>query len=68
MGALFVDGREVARKSIEHGTPISPGQLAARLRVNSDQATQALAVLNLAPDSPTAPVPTVNGHRQQATR
>jgi len=52
----------------EHGTPISAGQLATRLKVNSDQAVQALAVLNLRADSPTTPVPAVNGHRPTATR
>jgi hypothetical protein len=52
----------------EHGTPITAGQLAVRLKVTSEQATQALAVLNLGPDSPTTPVPTVNGNRFKATR
>jgi hypothetical protein len=52
----------------EHGTPITPGQLAVRLKVTSDQATQALAVLNLDPNHPTTPIPTVNGHRPKATR
>jgi hypothetical protein len=52
---------EAIRYRTEHGTPISPGQLAVRLRVTSEQAQQALAVLNLAPDSPTAPAQTVNG-------
>jgi hypothetical protein len=53
----------------EHGTPITPGQLAIRLKVNSEQASQALAVLDLGPDSPTQKIPTVNGNRpQKATR
>jgi hypothetical protein len=52
----------------EHGTPITAGQLAVRLRVTSDQATQALALLDLGPHSPTTPIPTVNGHRPKATR
>jgi hypothetical protein len=52
---------EADKYRTEHGTPISPGQLAVRLRVTSEQAQQALAVLNLAPDSPTAPAQTVNG-------
>jgi hypothetical protein len=52
----------------EHGTPITAGQLAVRLKVTSEQAAQALTVLNLAPDSPSAPIPTVNGHRHEATR
>jgi hypothetical protein len=52
----------------EHGTPITAGQLAARLRVNSDQATQALAVLGLADNNPTQPQPTVNGTPVKAAR
>jgi hypothetical protein len=52
----------------EHGTPITPGQLAVRLKVTSDQAAQALAVLDLGPDSPTTPTPTVNGKPVKATR
>jgi hypothetical protein len=51
----------------EHGTPITAGQLAARLRVNSDEAAQALALLDLGPDQPTAPVTTVNGNRPKGT-
>jgi hypothetical protein len=42
--------------------------LAVRLKVTSEQASQALAVLDLGPDSPTTPIPTVNGHRPKATR
>jgi hypothetical protein len=52
---------EAERYRTEHGAPISPGQLAVRLRVTSEQAQQALAVLNLNPDSHPAPVKTVNG-------
>jgi hypothetical protein len=52
---------EVDKYRTEHGTTISPGQLAVRLRVTSEQAQQALAVLNLAQTSPTEPVRTVNG-------
>jgi hypothetical protein len=53
----------------EHGTPITAGQLAIRLKVNSEQASQALAVLDLGPNTPTEKVPTVNGNRpQKATR
>ena len=60
---------EVAKQyRTEHGTPITPGQLAIRLKVNSEQAAQALAVLGLAPDSPTTPIPTVNGKPVKATR
>ena len=67
--ALLVKAREIARQyRTEHGTPIKAGQLAARLRVNSEQATQALAVLNLEPGSPTKPIPAVNGNPVTATR
>jgi hypothetical protein len=60
---------EAARQyRTEHGTPITPGQLAARLRVNSEQAAQALAVLDLDPDSPNTPQPTVNGRPVRTTR
>jgi hypothetical protein len=61
---LLAKARRVAAQyRTEHGTPITAGQLALRLKVNSEQAGQALAVLDLAPDSPTEPVPTVNGTR-----
>jgi hypothetical protein len=60
---------EVAQQyRTEHGAPITPGQLAARLRVNSEQAAQALAVLDLSPDSPTEPQPTVNGRPVRTAR
>jgi hypothetical protein len=60
---------QVARQyRTEHGTPITPGKLAVRLQVSSEQATQALAVLGLGPDSPTTPIPTVNGRPVRATR
>jgi hypothetical protein len=60
---------ETARQyRTEHGTPITPGQLAVRLKVTSEQATQALAVLELGPNSPTTSVPTVNGKPVKATR
>ena len=52
----------------EHGTPITAGQLAIRLKVNSEQAANALVVLNLGPDSPTSTIATVNGHTVTATR
>jgi hypothetical protein len=67
--SLLAKAREIAQQyRTEHGTGIKPGQLAARLRVNSEQATQALAVLNLGPDNPTTPIPTVNGTPVKATR
>jgi hypothetical protein len=66
---LLNRAHQVARQySTEHGTPITAGQLAARLRVNSEQASQALAVLDLGPHSPTQPIPTVNGTTVKATR
>jgi hypothetical protein len=61
---LLARARQVAAQyRTEHGKPINAGQLAVRLKVPSDQATQALAVLDLGPNSPTTPVPTVNGNR-----
>ena len=66
---LLAKARQVAEQyRTETGTPIKAGQLAARLRVNSELATQALAVLDLGPDSPSTPIPTVNGHAVTATR
>jgi hypothetical protein len=60
---------KVARQyRTEHGTPITAGQLAARLRVNSEQAAQALAVLDLGPNTPTTTIPAVNGSSVKATR
>jgi outer membrane biosynthesis protein TonB len=51
--------REVARQyRAEHGTRITAGQLAARLKVNSDQAAHLLNLLNTEPTTPT-----VNGNR-----
>ena len=68
-GDLLARARQVATQyRTEHGTPITPGQLAVRLRVTSEQATGALAVLDLGPDSPTQPIPTVNGRPVKATR
>ncbi|MGC5309069.1 hypothetical protein [Micromonospora zamorensis] len=52
----------------EHGTPITPGQLAVRLKVTSDEATQALAVLDLDPNTDNRPVRSANGHPAKATR
>jgi hypothetical protein len=65
---LLARARHVARQyRTEHGTPITPGQLAVRLKVTSEQATQALAVLDLDPNNQDRPTQTVNGHRP-ATR
>jgi hypothetical protein len=68
--SVLARAREVAQQyRTEHGTPITPGQLAVRLKVTSDQASQALAVLNLAADSPTTrEVTTVNGKPVRASR
>lgn len=67
--ALLAKAHEIATQyRTETGTPIKAGQLAARLRVNSELATQALAVLNLGPDNPTTPSPTANGRPVKATR
>jgi hypothetical protein len=67
--ALLAKAREFAEQyRTEHGAPIKAGQLAARLKVNSEQAAQALAVLDLGPNSPTTQVPTVNGRPVKATR
>ncbi|MEU8212327.1 hypothetical protein AB0B85_24385 [Micromonospora sp. NPDC049044] len=52
----------------EHGTPITPGQLAVRLKVTSDEATQALAVLDLDPNTDNRPVRAANGRAVKATR
>jgi hypothetical protein len=63
---LLAKANRIARQyRTEHGTPINPGQLAVRLQVSSEEATQALAVLNLDRNPPTRPVPTVNGNRPQ---
>jgi outer membrane biosynthesis protein TonB len=63
---LLAKAREIAKQyRTETGSPIKAGQLAARLRVNSETATQALAVLDLGPDSPTTEIATVNGSRLQ---
>ena len=67
--ALLAKAREIATQyRTETGMPIKAGQLAARLRVNSEQAAQALAVLALGPDNPTTPIPTANGTPVKATR
>jgi hypothetical protein len=67
--AVLARASQVARQyRTEHGTPITAGQLAVRLKVTSEQATQVLAVLDLAADAPTRPVPTVNGQPVKARR
>jgi hypothetical protein len=52
----------------EHDTPITPGQLAVRLKVTSDQAAQALAVIDLNPNNPAPSTKAVNGRPVRATR
>ncbi|MBX7264788.1 hypothetical protein KIF24_01100 [Micromonospora sp. Llam7] len=52
----------------EHGTPITPGQLAVRLKVTSDEATQALAVMDLDPNTSNRTVQPANGRPTKATR
>ena len=49
----------------QHGTPITAGQLAVRLKVTSEVAAQTLANLNNNPDQTT---PTVNGQPVKANR
>jgi hypothetical protein len=67
--ALLAKAREIAEQyRTENGRPITTGQLAARLRVNSDLAAQALAVLDLGPNSPTTNIPTVNGTPVKASQ
>jgi hypothetical protein len=61
---LLAKARQVAAQyRTEHGTPITAGKLAVQLRITSELAAQALAVLDRATHSPTQPVPTVNGNR-----
>ena len=60
---LLTRAAQVARDyRTDHGTPITAGQLAVRLKVTSDQATQALAHLDQATGTnPDKPATTVNG-------
>jgi hypothetical protein len=65
---LLARATDVARQyRTEHGTRITAGQLATRLKVNSDQATHLLAAMDADRDNPTPPNPTVNGRRIEAT-
>jgi len=67
--ALLTRARHLAQAHhATTGSPITAGELAVRLRVNSDTATQVLTVLDLAPDHPNRPITTVNGHRVGATK
>ena len=43
------------------GTPITPGELAVRMRVNTDSAQQLIALMKLREQSPTTPATPVNG-------
>jgi hypothetical protein len=66
---MLARAREFAAQyRTEHGTPITPGQLAVRLKVTTDQAAQALAVLHLGADSPTRETATVNGRPVRTVR
>ncbi|MEU4789414.1 hypothetical protein AB0F95_06890 [Micromonospora tulbaghiae] len=66
---LLARANRVAKQyRIEHGTPITPGQLAVRLKVTSEEATQALAVLDLDPNTDNRPVRSANGRPVKATR
>ncbi|MET8194913.1 hypothetical protein ABZU22_13990 [Micromonospora sp. NPDC005222] len=66
---LLARATRVAKQyRIEHGTPITPGQLAVRLKVTSEEATQALAVLDLDPNTDNRPVRPANGRPVKATR
>jgi len=47
----------------EHGEPMTAGQLAARVKVNSDVATHLLALATDDQTTTTLPAPTVNGTR-----
>ncbi|WP_203704411.1 hypothetical protein [Asanoa iriomotensis] len=61
---VFNRATEAARAyRSEHGTPITAGKLAVELRITSKEAAQAIAQMDLLPDSPTEPAPTVNGNR-----
>jgi hypothetical protein len=68
--ALLAQARqEVDRYRTEHGTAPTAGQLAARMRVNSTDAAQALALMNLDREhTPTTPIRTVNGQPVKASR
>ncbi|MEV0570580.1 hypothetical protein [Dactylosporangium sp. NPDC050588] len=64
--ALIERGRQIAEQyGTEHGTPITVGQLAVRLQVPSDTASQVLTAVTGTKPNPA----TVNGHRPaRATR
>jgi hypothetical protein len=66
---LLAKATSVARQyRAEHGTPLTAGQLAVRLKVTSEQATHLLASMNDDQTTTTTPVPTVNGARLEAAR
>ncbi len=63
---LLARATEVARKHrSDNATRITPGQLAVRLKVTTEQATQLLKALD---DTPTTSATTVNGRRPEATK
>lgn len=64
---LLDRAREAARQyQAEHGTPVTPGQLAVRLKVPTGQAQQLLAELDQQADKPNPT--TVNGSSVKASR
>jgi hypothetical protein len=66
---LLAKAASVARQyRAEHGTRLTAGQLAVRLKVTSEQATHLLASMTDGQTNPTMPVPTVNGARLGAAR
>lgn len=66
---LLDRARKAARQyRTDNGYRITPGQLAVRLKVTSEQAAQALAALDNGPQHSTSSVPTANGTPVKATR
>ena len=66
--ALVARVKQVAEEyQKENGTPITAGQLAVRLKVTTDQAQQALALLTLPPNRPQSTT-NVNGQPVKAIR
>lgn len=65
---LLAEAARVAKQyRREHGVPITRGQLAVRLKVTSEEAAQALALLDLNPNNPTGSTAAVNGNRPKGT-
>jgi hypothetical protein len=67
--ALLTRATHIARAHLTaHEAPITAGELAVRLHVDSKVAGQLIAVLDLQPDSPTKPVSALNGSPVKVTR